>query len=417
MKKTLITILVAGLGFSNIFVSEKIFAEEKKETTEISFMIPDWGVPSDDMLADFEEEYGIKVNVLPTSWDDIRDKLAVAAASNTVAADVFEVDWSWMGEFTSADWLAPIELEDTDAFPAIDQFMYDDEVLAVPYANDFRIGYYNTEMYKVAELTDAPTTWEQVIENAKVIKEAGVVEYPVSIPLGADENATTTFLWLAFTRNGVIFNEDNTLNEEATKDALTVIETLIKNELVNPGNANGSGMDAYNQICTGDTSFMVGPSSFVGRVNNEEESKVIGQVMPILLPGIDDTAEQTVPFQEAIGISPNTENMEAAQTFVKWYTSEETQVELFEAVGAMPTRLAILEKLIAEEKIKNTGAMEELAGMIKTPFPNGIPEYYTEMSTEIFNIINKMATSDFNAEDATVEMIEKVNSVVAEYAE
>ncbi|MCR8969380.1 sugar ABC transporter substrate-binding protein [Facklamia sp. 7083-14-GEN3] len=417
MKKSLKKLIIAGLSFTTLLSPMATMAQEEETSIEISFMIPDWGAPSDEMLASFEEEYGIKVNVLPTSWDDIRDKLAIAAASNTVAADVFEVDWSWMGEFTSADWLAPIELEDADAFPAIEQFMRNDEVYAVPYANDFRIAYYNTNMYEEAGLEEPPVTWDQVIEQAKTIKEAGVTEYPVSLPLGADENLTTTFFWLAFTRNGMVFNEDNTLNEEASLDALNIIKTLADEELINPGNVNGSGMDAYRQINSGDTAFIVGPSSFVGRVNNEEESTVVGQVKPILLPGVDSNAERTVPFQEAVGISPNTENMEAAQTFVKWYTSEETQLELFDAVGALPTRLSILQQLIDEEMIQNTGAMVELAEMVESPFPNGVPEYYTEMSAEIYNTINKMVTSDLSAEDAVKELVEKVNSIVEEYAE
>lgn len=414
MKKLLTKTIVSLLSLTTVFTPLTGVAEEK-ETKEISFMIPDWGVPSDEMLKSFEEESGIKVKVIPTAWNDIRDKLAVAAASKTVAADVFEVDWSWMGEFSSADWLAPIELEDPDAFPAIKQFMKDDKVYAVPYANDFRVAYYNTEMYKKAGITEAPTTWDQVIEHSKKLKEEKVIEYPISMPLAADENLSTTFFWLAYSRNGVLFNEDNTLNEEAALDALKVIEQVLDAELVNPGNANGSGMDAYNQISSGDTAFMVGPSSFVGRVNNEKESKVIGQVQPILLPGKDKTAEKTVPFQEAIGISPNSENMEAAQEFVKWYTSEETQVELYDAVGAIPTRLSVLEKLIKEEKIKNTGAMVELAGMIESPFPNGVPEYYTEMSTEVFNVINQMVTADLKAEDAVKQLTEKVNKIVEEY--
>lgn len=416
MKKIFSQLALPALLISSLFAPVTSFAEET-EKKEISFMIPDWGVPSDEMLAQFEEESGIKVNVIPTAWDDIRDKLAVSAASNTVAADVFEVDWSWMGEFTSAEWLAPIELADADAFPAIAQFMQEDKVYAVPYANDFRIAYYNTQMYKEAGLDKEPTTWDEVIESSKKIKETGVIDYPVSMPLGADENLTTSFLWLAYSRNGVIFNDDNTLNEEAAKDALTVIDTLVKEELINPGNVNGSGMDAYRQIASGETAFMVGPSSFVGRVNDEEESKVIGQVMPTLLPGKDGTAEKTVPFQEAVGISPNTENMEAAQTFVQWYTSEETQLALFDAVGAIPTRLSVLEQLIDEEKIKNTGAMVELAEMVESPFPNGVPVYYTEMSTEIFNIINKMVTSDMSIDEAVSQMTEKVNAIVADYAE
>ena len=117
---------------------------------EITFMIPDWGVPPQNMLAEFEKETGIKVNVETVSWDDMRNKIAIAASGNKAAADVFEVDWSWIGEFEKAKWLEPIELsqEDINDIPSISTFIVNGQVLAVPYANDFRIGYYNKVIYE-----------------------------------------------------------------------------------------------------------------------------------------------------------------------------------------------------------------------------------------------------------------------------
>lgn len=53
-------------------------------------MIPDWGVPPQNMLAEFEKETGIKVNVETVSWDDMRNKIAIAASGNKAAADVLK---------------------------------------------------------------------------------------------------------------------------------------------------------------------------------------------------------------------------------------------------------------------------------------------------------------------------------------
>ena len=35
-------------------------------------MIPDWGAPTEEMLAEFKAETGITVKVLPTAWDDTK---------------------------------------------------------------------------------------------------------------------------------------------------------------------------------------------------------------------------------------------------------------------------------------------------------------------------------------------------------
>lgn len=114
-KATLFVMLTALLlsgcsnGKSNDSSKGSIDGNDASKTKEVSLMIPEWGVPTKEMLADFEKESGIKVNVMPTSWDDIRNKISTAAAGKNAAADAYEVDWSWVGEFQKAGWLEPIE--------------------------------------------------------------------------------------------------------------------------------------------------------------------------------------------------------------------------------------------------------------------------------------------------------------------
>lgn len=419
---TLTAVLLAGCGADSgtddASTSKQDSQAGSQEAVEISFMIPDWGAPTEAMLADFEAESGIKVNVQPTAWDDIRDKIATAAAGQTVAADVFEVDWSWVGEFQSAGWLEPIAVSDeTKAdMPTLSTFMIEDEVYAVPYANDFRVAFFNAEDAKAAGVEATPQTWDDVIATASAIKEKGIKEYPLSLPMNADENTTTTFLWLTYTRNGIVFNDDNTLNEAATADTLAFIDELNQSGLINPANRTLGGFETYLQLTADEASFLVGPSSFVSRINDKEESKVVDKVQPILLPGKDGQATATVPFNEAIGISPYSEQPEAAAEFVEWYTSEETQLELFEELNASPTRLSILNQLVEEDKIKDSGAMLELFEMVETPFPNGVPMYYTEMSTEIFNTINQLVNEQITVEEAVKQMTTNVNAIVEENA-
>lgn len=401
-------------GNSNDSSKESTDGKDSAKTQEVSLMIPEWGAPTKEMLADFEKESGIKVNVMPTNWDDIRNKISTAAAGKNAAADIYEVDWSWVGEFQKAGWLEPIELDqaDMDDMKTTSTFMIDNKLYAIPYFNDYRIGFYNKAMYEKAGLTKEPQTWDDVINDAKVLKEKKVVEYPISNPMAADEQTTTTFLWLAYTRNGKVFNDDNTLNEEATLDALTILDKINRPGLSDPANRTASG--AFDKLKNGECAFMVGPSTNVMSVNDKEKSKVVDQVMPIILPGKDKKATATVPFAEAIGVSPYSKNKEAAMKFAKWYTSKETQYKLYNELSIFPTRTSVIEQLLNEGKIKNPGAMLELAKVIETPFPNGVPIYYTKMSTEIFNTINQMANEKLTPEQATKQMVTNVNKIVEE---
>lgn len=400
--------LVSGCGNKN--TKTKTDSDQK----EITVMIPEWGAPDDELLDQFEEETGIYVTVNEVSWDDIRDKIAIAASGGSAVADVVEVDWSWVGEFYAADWLEPLKLEEEDIkdMPTLETFTVDGKVLAVPYANDFRLSYYNKEQYDKAGIEKEPETWDEVFENAKQLKQKGVCEYPFAMALNAEEAAATSLMWLAYTMNGVVFNEDGTLNEESVLAALEYENKLIKEELIDPADKSSSGMDAYRRILSGNASFVTGPTSFVARSNDEEQSSVVGQIRPILVPGKDGKSEHTMPLPEAIGVTKFSKNKEEATTFVKWYTSKEIQKELFRRNSTIPTHNTVLKELIDSEEMINTGDMLEEAKRIASPFPNGVPSYYAEMSHAIYNAVNKMATGSLSPKEAFEEM----NNVVKELA-
>lgn len=386
-------------------------ADSAGEKKEISFMIPDWGAPTAEMLADFEKESGIKVNVEEVSWDDIRNKVSIAAGGKQAAADVVELDWSWVGEFTEAGWIAPIELDAADKkdFSAIDTFSVDGKVMGLPYSNDFRVSYYNTEMYEKAGLQE-PKTWDEIGTQMKEIKEKGVAEYPFAFMTEAQEGTSTCLTWMTFLRDGKVYNEDGSFNKENVMKSLTFIDEMVKAGTINPANASGTG-NVYGQITTGDAAFMTGPSSYVARIQDAEKSQVVGKAKAIVPPGSTGKATQTMALQEGVAVSAYSENKEAAETFAKWYTSQATQEKLFDTNSLIPTRVSALENLQQAGKIVDGELMLEVFDLVKNVYPNGVPAYYTEMSTAMFNAVNKMATGQLNPEQAFDEMNNKLEEL------
>lgn len=385
--------------------------------TSIVVMVPDWAVPSDEMLTKFTEETSIEVVMNIVSWDDIRDKIAIAATAGNAVADVVEVDWSWVGEFYSADWLLPLEVsdEDMDSMPSLSSFTVDGKVLAIPYANDFRIGYYNKEHFKSANIEGVPTNWNQVYENANAIKASGIVDYPISMPLSASEPTTTALVWLALSKYGVVFNDDKTLNKDAILGSLEFINKIVnEDKLMDPANTTSSGMDTYRKLTSGEASFIVGPTSFVSRINDEKESQVIGEVTPILLPGETMPSVQTMALPEGLGVLKLSKNQEAATKFVEWFTSKEIQNEMNYVQNTIPTRTDVLAELISIGKLENTGALLEQSMKITSPFPGGVPDYYAQMSNIIFNAVNEMALGRMTPTEAFDSMDTQIKVLIEE---
>ena len=280
-------------------------SDTSKDSDSLSVMIPEWAVPSDNLLKEFTDSTGIKVSINQVAWDAIRDKIGIAASGGEASADVVEVDWSWVGEFDSADWLEPLKVDDSlkTEMPTISSFSVGDKVLALPYSNDYRIAYYNTKHFEEAGIGEEPKTYDQIYEAVKTIKEKGIAEHPYPLVLTAEEKASTGLIWTAYTMNDKVFNDDNTLNEESVKAALKFYDKLIKEDLVDPADKTADGMETYRRITTGTASYLTGPTSYIGTVNNAEKSQVVGEVAPILMPGKTDNAKHTMALPEALGIT------------------------------------------------------------------------------------------------------------------
>ena len=140
-----------------------------------------------------------------------------------------------------------------------------------------------------------------------------------------------------------VFNDDDTLNEEAVMDALTFENQLVQDGFVDPASISFNGMDCYRKITSGEASFMVGPTKFVGISNDPEQCSEIGNIVPILLP------EQT-NISADNGSSGSSWNyfllrkQEAAQEFVKWYSSADVQKRMYAVNSSIPTRNSVWQK-------------------------------------------------------------------------
>lgn len=421
MKKKIVSMLLVATMVASMAVgcgskNDSGNSDTKSDKGEsITFMAPDWAIPSDDQLDEFTKETGIEVEVSEVGWDDIREKLATAATGNKNVADVVEVDWSWVGEFKAAGWLEPLKISDADKedFLTLDTFTVDDEILALPYSNDYRIAYYNKDQFAKAGINEAPKTYAEVLEDAKALKASGV-DYPLAMSMNAEEKAATGLMWTAFQMDGVVWNDDGTFNKDAIMDALNYYQEVLDADLVAPEDKTASGMEAYMRICSGTASFLVGPTMFVSKTQNPDDSAVVGQVEPILAPGKDGTAKKTMALPEALGVTSTSENKEAAQKFVEWYTSADMQKELNETLGSLPTRSSVLKELVDDGTIANAGAMLEASELIASPFPNGVPAYYAEMSSAMYNAINKMALGELTPEKAYEEMSSALDKLLKE---
>ncbi|MCH4008827.1 ABC transporter substrate-binding protein [Companilactobacillus sp.] len=386
---------------------------QSDSNSEISVMVPDWGAPTQSMLNDFEKESGVKVNVQPTSWDDIKSKVSIASNGKQAPADVFEVDWSWVGEFEKANWLEKVDVSKGDIkdMPSLSTFKINGNYYAVPYSNDVRILYANKKMLSDAGVQETPDSWSAMDKDMKALKDKNVVKYPLQFPLRAEEKTTTSFITYAYLRNGVIFNKDNSLNKASALDTFKYIQNAVKSGYIDPDSVSTDGMDTFNGLNKGKGAFLIGPSSFTVSSNNKKVSKVVNQVEPLKIPSNDGSSQKTIAFTEAVGISKFSKNKKAAAKFVKWYSTPKVQKQLNKNLNNIPTRTSVLQQLVDNKTIKNGSILVDSNKIVAMPFPNGVPDNYAKLSSAIFNTVNKVGRQKMTPEQATNHLAKEINKI------
>lgn len=415
MIKRLFRMGIFVLFFAILLVgcSKNTNKSDNGSSNEISVMVPDWGAPTQKMLNQFEKKSGVKVNVQPTSWDDIESKVSIASNGKQAPADVFEVDWSWVGEFEKANWLSKIDVSKSDVkdIPSLSTFKIDGDYYAMPYSNDVRILYANKKMLADAGVNKMPTSWNDMDTDMKALKDKSVVKYPLQFPLRAEEKTTTSFLTYAYLRNGIIFNKDNSLNKKSALDTFKYINNAVKSGYIDPDSVSTDGMDTFNGLNQGKGAMLIGPSSFTVSSNNKKVSKVVGQIEPLTIPSNDGSAPKTIAYTEAVGISKFSKKKKAAAKFVKWYTSAKVQKQLNKELNNIPTRTSVLQQLVDDKTIKNGDILVKSNKIVSMPFPNGVPDNYGKISSAIFNTVNKVGRQKFTPEKATNQLYEEINKI------
>lgn len=414
-------LLLTTIALTSLALAAPALAQDKPYAGQsITVLMPSPQAP--DIAADFEAETGIKVDLQTLSWDDIRPKLVAALIAGTAPADVTEFDWSWTGQFAAADWYLPLNAAiDADTVKDIagtSIFTINGNLLGVPYTNDFRVMLINRKHFTDAGITETPSTLEGLLAAAKAIKEKGIVEYPVGLPLSPTEGASTTWYLLTKAFGGELFDAEFnplfTTPDSAGYKALAYELQLLSEGLVDPastGLRDAQINDEY--FAKGLVSIMIsGEPGRLGQMNDPAQSQVAGNVEAILV-ATESGQTRSFGLLEALAVPKASQNQDAAIEFVKWFTSKQFQVENY-GNGVLPTRTSALSDLNEAGQLQSGDVLVEESKYVEALFPQGTPTWYPEFSTAVNTAINSAAKGQMTVDEAVASIAAAVEQAKAE---
>ncbi|MBX5181384.1 sugar ABC transporter substrate-binding protein [Rhizobium sp. NZLR5] len=410
------------LGSAALVFAVPALADDAKPLAgqSITVLMPSPQGPT--IAADFEAETGIHVDLQTLSWDDIRPKLVTALVAGTAPADVTEFDWSWTGQFSAAGWFLPLDdVIDADTLKDIGVakiFTVDGKLLGIPYTNDFRVMLVNKKHFADAGVSEMPKTLDDLVAAAKKIKEKGIAQYPIGLPLSATEGASTSWYLLTKAFGGELFDKDFnplfTSPDSSGYKALAFELMLLKEGLVDPA-STGLKDSQINESMFGQgiTSIMIsGEPGRLGQMNDPKQSKVAGQVEAILVPTASGET-RSFGLPEALAIPNVSPNKEAAIAFVKWFTSRDFQKKNA-ANGFLPTRTSALSELNDAGKLNSGDVLVAQSKTVEPLFPQGTPPWYPQFSSGVNTAINSAAKSQMSVDQAVETMAAAAKQAMAQ---
>jgi multiple sugar transport system substrate-binding protein len=339
--------------------------------TTITFLTPPWGVPPDQALLEaFQSESGITVEIQSVQIADLFSRVQVAAGAGTPAADVIFLTEEAPSNIIATGNVEPLDDRiaasgiDMTQFEQGDFWVLDGVTYGMPVYSQLVMLDHNAKRLADAGFTAGPTTWAELTDQARAIKEQAIDEYPISF--GAID---WSWYLIALSMGDPMF--DDQLNpafaDEGSKarEAMTLLLSWFAEGLITPEILSGATTQ-HSNFWAGTGTFHQGWQGSVAVGNNPETSTQAPDVAYLLLPEQHFTWSQPA----AIGIGKGSPNGDAAWQFIEWYLTPENQTAIFDGFGLYPSRPAVADALNAEGKIAGYDIIVEQA-----KYRNELPRY------------------------------------------
>lgn len=287
MKKSLIALGMTGTMI--LAGTSMVMAEDKPyDGTNLVFWMQAYGSdPSiqraalDKVTADFQEQTGISVEYNIVDWGSASQKLTLACTGGE-APDVADIFFTKSLATMSSDEYGLMELndlveemggEDTWITAGKDEACVDGDWYGIPWRADTRVLLYNTEDFENAGITEAPTTWDELVEDAQkltVTDEDGNITHAGLAWYSDMGRYDQTWFSMLAQCGGTLMNDEFTeftLDTEQSKQALAFLSDCI-----NTYNICSNSLDAsYDAV----TEFMSGNVSMVFGVTGETKNNIL----------------------------------------------------------------------------------------------------------------------------------------------
>ncbi|MDO5503294.1 MAG: ABC transporter substrate-binding protein [Actinomycetia bacterium] len=289
------------------------------------------------LIAAYEAETGISINLVTagSNYEEVANRFNAAQAGSDVPDIVVASDVTWFPMMLNGA-IAPMDelwsSQDVDSDGYVDalreDYHYDGQHFAMPYARSTPLFYYNKDMWEAAGLPDrGPETWEEFAEWAPQLKEANNDLPPLTIPDGTNY-LDWYFQGMIWTFGGSYSNEfEPTFTDAGSIEAGEFLQQQVQDGMF------VIATDPNSDFAAGQAAALLQSTGSLGGLTESATFDFGTAFLPGPAPGVTTGGA-------GLAISSNIpdERKQAAMDFVAWFTNTENTVTFSQATGYVPVR-------------------------------------------------------------------------------
>ena len=351
----------------------------------------------------------VTVNLEFVPYEGLHDKTVLAQGSGG-GYDVVLFDVIWPAEYATNKVLVDVtdkitpEMKSGVLPGAWTTVEYDGKRYGMPWILDTKYLFYNKEILEKAGIKNPPKTWAELAEQAKTIKDKGLLATPIAWSWSQAEAAICDYTTLVSAYGGSFLKDGKPVFATGGGlDALNYMVDSYKSGLTNPNSKEFLEEDVRRVFQNGEAAFALNWTYMYNMANDPKDSKVAGKVGVVPAPGVEGKSTvSAVNGSMGLGITTTSKHPDEAWKYITFMTSQATQnqyaklsLPIWSSSYDDPAVSKNQEELIAAAKVS-------LAAM----YPRPTTPKYQELSTGLQQAIQEALLGQAAPEDALKTAVE-----------
>ncbi|MBB3146754.1 multiple sugar transport system substrate-binding protein [Phyllobacterium trifolii] len=351
----------------------------------------------------------VTVNLEFVPYEGLHDKTVLAQGSGG-GYDVVLFDVIWPAEYATNKVLVDVtdkitpEMKSGVLPGAWTTVEYDGKRYGMPWILDTKYLFYNKEILEKAGIKNPPKTWAELAEQAKTIKDKGLLATPIAWSWSQAEAAICDYTTLVSAYGGSFLKDGKPVFATGGGlDALNYMVDSYKSGLTNPNSKEFLEEDVRRVFQNGEAAFALNWTYMYNMANDPKDSKVAGKVGVVPAPGVEGKSTvSAVNGSMGLGITSTSKHPDEAWKYITFMTSQATQnqyaklsLPIWSSSYDDPAVSKNQEELIAAAKVS-------LAAM----YPRPTTPKYQELSTGLQQAIQEALLGQAAPEDALKTAVE-----------